>query len=144
MTPRRTRARKYISLREKLAAALSMLLPAEQRDDLRERKVSAKSVIALFDQDHNILHAFGGEDRWWNLTPLLRAAHREKARRDTSIVAKSVRIVADEAEHQARMAEKAGEERRAAILRAAVESAGRARPRRPWPKQKISRGFQRR
>lgn len=107
MTSRRTkRARKYVSLREKLAAALSMLLPQEQRDELRDRKAPAKSVISLFDQDHVILHALGGEDRWWNLTPMLRAAHREKARRDTSIVAKHDRVTESEREHMAAMARK--------------------------------------
>src|SRR5579883_1228428 len=87
-TPRRKRARKYISLREKLAAALSLLLPQELRDELRAAKVPAKSVISMFHQDHNILFALDGADKWWNLTPLLKDPHRQKSRRDTSIVAK--------------------------------------------------------
>ncbi len=91
------RPRHYVSLREKLAAALSMLLPADVRDDLRERRVPAKTVIGLFDLDHVVFHAWGGPDRWWNLTPLLRAAHREKSRRDKSAIAKSDRIAK---EHQ--------------------------------------------
>lgn len=91
-SPRRKRARKYISLRERLAAALSMLLPQEQRDELRASKAPAKTVIALFHTDHNILHALGGADRWWNLTPMLRQPHKEKSRRDTSIVAKVRRV----------------------------------------------------
>lgn len=95
MTPRRKRARKYISLREKLAAALSLLLPQEQRDDLRARKVPAKTVIALFQMDHGILHTFGGADSWHNITPLLKEVHREKSRRDTSIAAKVARIRGD-------------------------------------------------
>src|SRR5580704_10187751 len=103
MNPRRKRARKYINLREKLAAALSMLLPQEQRDELRAAKAPAKTVIGLFDQDHAILHAFDGADRWFNLTPMLRAPHREKSRRDTSIVAKSVRIRADHEEFRRRV-----------------------------------------
>lgn len=87
------RARKYVSIREYWAAALSMLLPQAQRDELRARKAPAKSVIALFHQDHNILHAFGGPDRWWNLTPMLREAHIEKTKRDIAIVHKSRRIL---------------------------------------------------
>lgn len=86
------RARKYVSIREHWAAALAELLPAEQRDDLRKRKMPAKTVISLFEQHHNILHAFGGSDRWWNLTPMLKAPHRVTAARDTKIVAKARRI----------------------------------------------------
>jgi len=94
MTPRRKRARKYIPLPERLAAALSLLLTREERDDLRARKVPAKLVIGRFDFDHNVLHALGGDDRWWNLTPMLRAPHRVKAAKDTSIVAKVDRLSA--------------------------------------------------
>jgi len=81
---RRTRPRKYVAIREKWAAALSMLLPQDVRDELREKKVPAKTIISMFDQDHVIFHAWGGPDRWWNFTPMLRAPHREKSRRDTS------------------------------------------------------------
>lgn len=91
----RKRARKYISLRERLAAAYSMLLPQAQRDELRAARVPAKTVIALFTDDHGVLHALGGADKWWNLTPMLRAAHAEKSRCDTSIVAKVRRISAE-------------------------------------------------
>ncbi len=103
---RRKRARKYISLREKLAAALSMLLPQEQRDELRAKKVPAKVVIGLFDFDHAILHALGGPDIWPNMTPLLRVPHREKSRRDTSTVAKVDRITAAEIAHATALAAK--------------------------------------
>lgn len=89
---REKRLRKYVSLREKLAAALSMLLPQAQRDELREARAPAKMVISLFSPDHNILHALGGPDKWWNLTWMLREPHREKSRRDTAIVAKSARL----------------------------------------------------
>lgn len=103
MTPRRKRARKHISLREQLAAALAMLLPAEQCDDLREKKVPAKTVIALFSPDHGILHALGGSDRWWNIYPMLREPHQEKSRRDTAIVAKVRRITPNHEEFRRRM-----------------------------------------
>jgi hypothetical protein len=86
------RKRKYIKLREQLAAALSMLLPQVQRDELRSKKAPAKTVIALFSPDHSVLHALGGSDRWWNLTPMLREPHKEKSRNDTSTVAKVRRI----------------------------------------------------
>jgi hypothetical protein len=62
------------------------------RDELRAKQVPAKTIIAMFDQDHVVLHAFGGPDRWWNFTPLLRPAHREKSRRDKSIIAKTDRL----------------------------------------------------
>lgn len=94
MIPRRKRPRKYIPLREQLAAALSMLLPQAQRDELRAAKVPAQRVISLFSPDHGILHAMGGADVWWNLTPMLRAPHKDKSRRDTSIVAKVKRVSA--------------------------------------------------
>lgn len=103
MTRRTKRPRKYVAIREKWAAALSLLLPQDVRDNLRERKVPAKTVIALFDQDHVVLHAFDGPDRWWNFTPMLRAVHREKSRRDTSIVAKGDRLKAEHEEFRRRM-----------------------------------------
>lgn len=106
MTRRRKRARKYINLRERLAAAYAMLLPQEQRDELRARKVPAKTVMALFTDDHGHLHALGGSDRWFNLTPMLREPHKEKSRRDTSIVAKVDRIDETRREHLAAMARK--------------------------------------
>jgi len=86
------RVRKYVRLRDKLAATLAMLLPQAARDDLRAAKVPAKKVIDLFHFDHNILHAFGGSDKWWNLTPMIVRPHLEKSRKDTSIVAKAKRI----------------------------------------------------
>jgi hypothetical protein len=84
--------RKHIPLREQLAAALSMLLPQEQRDALRAIQARAQAVIGMFELDHNILHAHRGPDRWWNLTPMLKANHREKSKRDTSIAAKVKRL----------------------------------------------------
>ena len=97
------RARKYVRIREKWAAALAELLPQERRDELRQRKVPAKVVIALFHTDHNILHAFDGEDRWWNFTPLPKEVHLQKSRLDTAIVAKSKRITREQEEIRRRM-----------------------------------------
>ena len=45
------RPRKYVGIREKWAAALSMLLPQALRDELREKRVPAKTIISMFDQD---------------------------------------------------------------------------------------------
>lgn len=133
MTRRRKRARKYISLRERLAAALSMLLPQEQRDALRAKKAPAKTVISLFDMDHAVLHALGGSDRWWNLTPLLRVFHRnEKSPGDTSIVAKVDRLTDEQREFQRKvLARPCGAKRK---------PTGKIRSRTEWPK---GRGFRR-
>jgi len=84
--------RKHIPLREKLAAALSLLLSQQDRDRLREAKHPAWFVNILFEWDHNVLHALGGTDDWWNLTPVFVKLHREKSRRDTAIVAKVKRL----------------------------------------------------
>ncbi len=103
MIPRRKRARKHIALREQLAAALAFLLPEAQERELRAAKVSAKTVIALFSPDHSVLHALGGSDKWWNIYPMLRAPHKEKSRRDTSIVAKVDRIAPEHEDFRRRM-----------------------------------------
>ena len=93
MSRRRSkRPRKYVAIREKWAAALSMLLPQELRDELRAKQVPAKTIISMFDQDHVVFHAIGGADRWWNFTPMLRGPHREKSRRDASTIAKMKRV----------------------------------------------------
>ena len=86
------RPRKYIPFPEKLAATLACLLSQEHRDDLRNRKVPASVVLSLFEWDHIVLHSLGGSDTWENIDPRLVAAHREKSKRDTSIVAKVKRI----------------------------------------------------
>lgn len=86
------RKRDYIRYEERLAAALSRLLPPEQEKELREKRVPAKAIISLFQNDHIVLHALGGSDKWFNLDPKIIAPHREKSRRDTSIVAKVRRI----------------------------------------------------
>ena len=84
--------RKAISLSEQLAAALACLLPQAQRDELRHARVPAKSIRALFEMDHVVLYAHGGADTWENIDPKLKADHREKSRRDTTIAAKTKRL----------------------------------------------------
>lgn len=126
------RARAHIPLTERLAAAYACLLPQDVRDNLRARRVPAKVVIRLFTDDHNELHALGGSDRWWNLTPTERAPHKEKSRRDTSIVAKVRRIAPEHEEFRRRLLAKPCGAKR--------QKTGK------WPTgRKIqSRGFQRR
>ncbi len=85
--------RSYVPLPERLAATLACLLPQEQRDDLRRRKVTAEAVLALFHFDHIVFHAHGGAAKWWNLDPKLVAVHREKtAKIDVPAIAKGKRI----------------------------------------------------
>lgn len=84
--------RNHIPLIEKLAASLCCFLPQEQRDDLRNRKVTAKQIVSLFEFHHVVFHAHEGSDRWHNLHPMQKAAHRERSRGDTSTVAKVKRI----------------------------------------------------
>lgn len=87
-----SRKRKAIPLSEQLASALACLLPQAQRDELRHARVPAKAVRALFEMDHLVLFAHGGRDTWENIDPKLKADHREKSRRDTSIAAKVKRL----------------------------------------------------
>ncbi len=99
--------RPYVPLPERLAATLACLLPQEQRDDLRRRKVQAKAVVALFHFDHVIFHAHGGAAKWWNLDPKLVAVHREKtAKIDVPAIAKGKRIARTNEEFAGRLLDK--------------------------------------
>ena len=84
--------RKHIGLRTKLASALACLLPQEDRDLCRHNKVSAQFILSKFDWDHIILHCHEGTDEWHNITPMIRADHHKKSRKDTAIAAKVKRI----------------------------------------------------
>ena len=84
--------RRHIPLKSKLAAALACLLPQADRDYYRRHNTPADEILKLFEWDHIALCALGGSDLWWNLDPKSKAEHREKSRRDTSIVAKVKRI----------------------------------------------------
>lgn len=103
MKPREKRKRDYIPFTERLAAALSMLLSADERDAMRAAKVPAKAVLKLFQWDHVALHSLGGSDCWRNLTPMQVKPHRQKSRGDTSAVAKVDRIIARQIEHEQNM-----------------------------------------
>lgn len=129
--------RAYIPYPERLAATLGRLLPQEQLDQLRRAQVEAQVVISLFHFDHVKLHAMGGSDRWFNLDPKEISPHREKSRRDTSIVAKSKRILRKEAESSNRLLAKYGVK-----LTVAMSPELAASLQRPRRKAKIaSRGF---
>lgn len=86
------RKRAHVSLKTKLAAALTCLLPQEQRDEMRYDKRSADDILRLFEWDHVVLWALNGSNHWSNLDPKLKDSHREKSRKDTAIVAKVKRI----------------------------------------------------
>jgi hypothetical protein len=107
MTRRETRKREHIPIRELLASALADKLPDAECNELRAAKVPAENVIRLFTPDHNIRHAEGGADLWWNLTMRRRGAElKAKDNRDTSEVAKNDRIGAAERERLQRMAQR--------------------------------------
>jgi hypothetical protein len=90
--------RKHISWKTKCAAALLCWMSdrggantwyADARDGMTEDQ-----FLSLFHFDHNIYHEAGYEkcDEYWNLTPMLIRAHREKTKQDAKIIAKSRRI----------------------------------------------------
>lgn len=101
------RKRKHISLTTKLAAAL-LFQPVRDRRGrpvldadgcltyaityAEARTLTAEQVLSLFQYDHDTLHALDGSDEFWNLTPRLISAHREKSKVDCAKVAKTKRI----------------------------------------------------
>jgi hypothetical protein len=86
--------RAHISLRTYLAAALRVVggIPYDHAKLMHEDQ-----IISLFDFDHGILHGVEPIDDHWNLTPVFKAPHREKSRKDTSTVAKVKRLERAEA-----------------------------------------------
>jgi len=91
------RKRKAVKSKDKLAAALSMLLPQTERDILRAARAPAAVVLARFEFHHVIPHCapFSGSDAWWNLDAMPKKAHRARSRglmSDTSIIAKVKRL----------------------------------------------------
>jgi hypothetical protein len=79
-----------------LATALSCLLSYEERTALRRAKVSAESVIALFEMHHIRHHALNADDpevdAWHNLHPMLREDHKARFAQDAAAIAKVKRI----------------------------------------------------
>lgn len=92
--------RRRITTKTKLASALLALghVPYEH-----SKIMTADQIISLYHFDHSILHSTEPIDEPWNLTPRLIMAHREKSKRDTSIAAKSKRLIKREEEHRLRM-----------------------------------------
>ena len=89
--------RKYIRWKTWAAAVLASACPScgfryIPYEDAK--KMTEDQFLSLFHRDHNILHESGHPDRdaYWNLGPLLIKAHREKTRRDATVIAKSRRI----------------------------------------------------
>lgn len=82
--------RRHISLKTKLAAALAHIaeIPLEHAKLMDE-----DMILSLFNFDHVVMHAHGGPDEFWNLTPMLIAGHREKtAKFDVPRFAKGERL----------------------------------------------------
>lgn len=110
------RARRKLNLTEKLAAAL-MFQPLRDETGRPElgpdgrlqyafsleevQGMTAAQLVSLWQFDHGNLHAYGSKefgpdeidrDAYWNHTPRLIMAHRQKSARDTRKVAKTRRI----------------------------------------------------
>lgn len=90
--------RKHISWKTKCASALLNAMrehppfPFVDYDDAKQ--MTEDQFLSLFQWDHNILHETGSPDvdKYWNLTPMLIKAHREKTKTDAAIIAKGRRI----------------------------------------------------
>lgn len=94
-------ARKSVSLRTKLAAALLTIVRPNDRGQLEPviphdhaKLMSDDQIISLFQWDHYpIPHAHDGPDEAWNLRPLLIAEHRSvTAEHDIPQIAKTKRL----------------------------------------------------
>jgi len=114
---------------------------------LRERKAPAKEVISAFHFHHIIFHAFEGEDKWWNLHPIIIVDHQARTRKDIGTIAKVKRVEKKWRAFTANMASPRKKKRKSKhrwggkpvnIFRAATGPKRKFR----WPKRKMqSRGF---
>lgn len=112
--------RQYISLKEKLAAALyecarlsCICCPGNEGSPVAQhhllvtallnKRKSADDLIRLFNFDHVAYHADGGPDLWWNLTPMPAWEHLEKTKKDIAVIAKGKRIRRKQAVHKSLM-----------------------------------------
>jgi hypothetical protein len=87
------RRRKHIPIIEIAAAALAERLPPEDYDKARIERWPASKVLRLFTPDHIVLHAWGGANRWFNLSMTRRGPElKAKDAADTSRAAKAKRI----------------------------------------------------
>lgn len=97
--------RGYISLKDKLAAALRELfhIPYEHA-----KAMSVDQVLSLVQWQHIHYHAQNKDEPWvdehWNIEPLLIKAHREvTATKDITQIAKTKRIEREHAEFRQRL-----------------------------------------
>ena len=107
----------HISLREKLAAALShMMVEVDGKleraipyDDAK--RMTADEVLSVFQFDHGIHEAIDGPTEHWNLTPRFILPHRTKTHEvDRPQIRKTDRIEEDAAEFRRKMLAKSGQE----------------------------------
>lgn len=101
--------RRAPNLTEKTAACLLMLKRGEDwliPEPIRSTG-TAEEICKAVEWDHAFLHALGGDTRPQNITPLRKADHKEKSRKDNGIAAKSKRLTKKEEEFRARLLAKA-------------------------------------
>ena len=97
--------RGHISWKTKCAAALLDAQLIRERFGLHPRRwyddakqMTEDQFLSLFQFDHNMLHEImlqtdnQDRDMFWNLTPMLIQAHREKTKTDIKAIAKGRRI----------------------------------------------------
>lgn len=128
-------SRKAPNLETKLAAALLMtgMIPYEHA-----KAMGRTNFLSLWHFDHGALHADGGSDEFWNLTPRLIVPHRIKtATIDAPALAKGRDIRATEAIHKAQIASRAGDYHTAAVILAAVEKPSRLKQKRKIPSRPL-------
>jgi hypothetical protein len=105
--------RKQPSLKTKLAAALrdrlvekdGKLVPYEAL-----KRMTDDDVISKFEFDHDVHFAIGGACQHWNLTPRLKAEHRQKtAKQDIPQIAKTKRLEKATEEFRRKLLAKSGQ-----------------------------------
>jgi hypothetical protein len=85
----------------KTAAALMMLGHIPYND---AKQMTENQFLSLFEWHHGIPKSEGGPDEFWNLTPLLRKAHRDRtAAIDVPRIAKNKRVAAKHLAHLERL-----------------------------------------
>lgn len=101
------RARKYVSFKTKLVAALcQMRHEVDGKFELiltnaEAQALSEDQILSLFQWEHGVTpHAEDGPDVHWNLEPLLIAPHKKKtAEVDVPGIAKRKRVATGHIEH---------------------------------------------
>lgn len=131
-----TDRRHHLSLTTKLASALLHMVRQDEDGKFvpviphtEAKTMTADEIVARFDFDHVVFHAIGGDIRPSNLTPRLRAEHRDKtAKVDIPAIAKVKRLSKSEEEFRARIT---------ARDRGEPKPTGKI-PSRPWSKRQRS------